>query len=177
MSSLAAKPSRRTCGLRDQGRPASARAPRDGDPLLHDLGPRPPRSACSGFDELGDTAARELEDQLAVFGEGEDLAGDPEPDRLTEPGSRSYASDLEFGLLDAEPGFRGVAQCAGLIGRNCGTLDQTATPLQSMRPPLLNPVPAPDPSTSHHFQLHAASATRCRSEPSFSWGSMTLNSS
>jgi len=62
----------------------------------YDLGAWRPRPACSGFDELGDTAARELEDQLAVFGEREDLAGDPEPDRFTEPGSRGYAGELEL---------------------------------------------------------------------------------
>jgi hypothetical protein len=68
----------------------------------YDLCP-PPRPVCSGFDELGDATARELEDQLAVFGEREDLAGDPEPDRFTEPGSRGYAGDPDFRLLDAEP--------------------------------------------------------------------------
>jgi hypothetical protein len=37
-----------------------------------------PRPACSGFEELGDPAPRELEHSAHRLGEREDLAGDPE---------------------------------------------------------------------------------------------------
>jgi hypothetical protein len=133
MSAATSKPpvrSRKPGGVRARNRAPSAKqveiaavscaaiasTRRGADVLAHPTilrpGARPPRPACSGFDKLSDPAARELEDQLAVFGEREILPAILSPTALPKP-----VPAVTPAILSSDSSIRSQASAASVVAR------------------------------------------------------------